>query len=460
MNTQKPTWFDTFFEAVSSTPEYKTLMWWMSDISKYEAELQQLDADTKDFSEIQNAFSKTFDTPEAREAWKNPPSLQARESEGEWKKWWKTGNAKDEEEVKDLIEVKYFENKEPATWWFKWVAWMQDLKDELTHNFIQPLQFQFFAEKLKKASEEKAPLLTNDENNEDSTSIEKEESPLLTREGLGVGDDTDKLYTDLYEAYKDFKVWIPTGLLFYWPPWTGKTYITKKLAQELNAWFIKKSVWELGSSYVHQTSKNIHNFFKQAKAASQKWPIVLFLDEIDSLVSKRWWNVDASKTEEVSQFLQEFNNLEDAPNLVIVAATNRPDNLDSAILRSGRFDKKIYIGEPDFIARKELFEIFIAKKDRPHTKLDYRELAMLSEWYVAADIEAIVNEAARDASKWILDLAALIQKWDHDPEKIRAELESHTISMELLKQAIIDTDSSLKMVDMSIYTKWLENLES
>jgi len=69
----------------------------------------------------------------------------------------------------------------------------------------------------------------------------------------------------------------------------------------------------------------------------------LFLDEIDSLVSKRDNKVDANKAEEVSQFLQEFNKLEDAPNLIVIAATNRPDHLDSAILRSGRLDKKFYI---------------------------------------------------------------------------------------------------------------------
>ena len=71
--------------------------------------------------------------------------------------------------------------------------------------------------------------------------------------------------------------------------------------------------------------------------------MILFLDEIDSLVSKRTNKVDANKAEEVSQFLQEFNALEDAPNLIVIAATNRPDHLDSALLRSGRLDKKFYI---------------------------------------------------------------------------------------------------------------------
>lgn len=117
---------------------------------------------------------------------------------------------------------------------------------------------------------------------------------------------------------------------------------------------------------MHETTKNIKAFFSGAKKASENGPVVLFLDEIDSLLSARTHNIDANKAEEVSQFLQEFNDLASAQNLIVIAATNRPDHLDSAILRSGRFDKKIYIAPPDFIARKEMFELYIAKLGRPH----------------------------------------------------------------------------------------------
>jgi transitional endoplasmic reticulum ATPase len=132
-------------------------------------------------------------------------------------------------------------------------------------------------------------------------------------------------------------------MLFYGPPGTGKTFITKKLAEELECGFVSKNMGEFGSSYVHQTTKNIKDFFEAVKKASEQEPILLFLDEIDSLVSARTSNIDSNKAEEVSQFLQEFNSLEDFPNLIVIAATNRPDHLDPAILRSGRLDKKIYI---------------------------------------------------------------------------------------------------------------------
>ena len=106
----------------------------------------------------------------------------------------------------------------------------------------------------------------------------------------------------------------------------------------------------------------------------------------------------------MSQFLQEFNSLEQSPNLIVIAATNRPDHLDPAILRSGRLDKKIYLGPPDEVARKALFLMYIEKAGRPSKKLDYDALATLTDGYVSSDIEAICDEVARDASRDLLDL--------------------------------------------------------
>lgn len=200
--------------------------------------------------------------------------------------------------------------KNPETWGFKGIAGMDDLKKELSESFIAPLRFKFLVEKLKKEGE----------NTPESTNTDVETDPKVA------------LYKKLSEAYDKFQVSIPTGLLFYGPPGTGKTYITKKLTEELGAGFIKKSLGEFGSSYMHETTKNIKAFFTGAKKAAEKGPIVLFLDEIDSLLSSRTNNIDANKAEEVSQFLQEFNDLASAQNLIVIAATNRPDHLDSAIL--------------------------------------------------------------------------------------------------------------------------------
>jgi len=304
---------------------------------------------------------------------------------------------------------------------------MTDLKRELNESFIKPLKFKFLIEKLRQNSEKNA----NEKSEKNTELLEK-----------------------LYSEYEKFKISIPTGMLLYGPPGTGKTFITKKLAEEIECGFVSKNMGEFGSSYLHQTTKNIKDFFDGVKKIAENESIILFLDEIDSLLSARTNNVDSNKAEEVSQFLQEFNALEEAKNLIVIAATNRPDHLDSAILRSGRLDKKIYIGPPDETAREELFRMYIEKMGRPHEKLDYHELAILTTNYVSADIEAICDEVARDASRNLLDLideaenGALTEK----------HLENHKITMEMLRETILEMPSSLKMVDMSIYENWLAKI--
>lgn len=304
---------------------------------------------------------------------------------------------------------------------------MTDLKRELNESFIKPLKFKFLIEKLRQNSEKNA----NEKSEKNTELLEK-----------------------LYSEYEKFKISIPTGMLLYGPPGTGKTFITKKLAEEIECGFVSKNMGEFGSSYLHQTTKNIKDFFDGVKKIAENEPIILFLDEIDSLLSARTNNVDSNKAEEVSQFLQEFNALEEAKNLLVIAATNRPDHLDSAILRSGRLDKKIYIGPPDETAREELFRMYIEKMGRPHEKLDYHELAILTTNYVSADIEAICDEVARDASRNLLDLIDEAE----NGKLTEKHLENHKITMEMLRETILEMPSSLKMVDMSIYENWLAKI--
>ena len=413
--------FENFLNSMLNSPEYKAMIWEF-DAKKTEKEISKMDQTIKKAWDIMNSFNEIFATPEVIEAWESYKPKPNTETQQKFSK------TTDEEKDGFNIEVKYFENKNPKTWGFGWVAGLEDLKQELMESFVNPLKFKFLVEWLEKEKE------------------------------LG---EKEKLYKKLHEAYEKLKVNIPTGLLMYGPPGTWKTFLSKKLAQELNAGFIAKSMWELGSSYMHQTTQNIKKLFDEAKKASEKGPIILFLDEIDSLVSARTDRVDANKAEEVSQFLQEFNKLaEEAPNLIVIAATNRPDHLDSALLRSGRLDKKIYVWLPDFETRKALFKVFIEKFDRPHKKLNYNKLSELTEGYVAADIENIVKEASRDASQWILEIVNLLDesKGKIDFEKINKDLEKHVLTQKLLEQAIKDTTSSVKMIDMSVYEKWKEKV--
>lgn len=449
MSSPKDSGFDAFFQAVTTSPEFKSAVtkdWKWDSVDLLEKSLLEMQSGVEKASSMMNTFNEKFATDEAKNignnasVWTNNSATHPP----------KTGNAKDETE-KPAIEVQHFTQVEWKPWGFEAVAGMDSLKEELKDSFIKPLKFKFLVEKLRKekwSHSEFVPESSNTEeskkNNEDaelnSAWQEKNKSELLER---------------LYAEYEKFKISIPTGMLFYGPPGTGKTFITKKLAEELGCGFISKNMGEFWSSYLHQTTKNIKDFFEWAKKAAENEPIILFLDEIDSLVSARTSNVDANKAEEVSQFLQEFNGLESAPNLIVIAATNRPDHLDSAILRSGRLDKKIYLGPPDDIARKALFQMYIEKKWRPSEKLDYDELTILTKDYVSADIEAICDEVARDASRNLLELID-----EAESGKLTEKLlQWNKITMDSLRKTILETPSSLKMVDMSIYTSWLEKIK-
>lgn len=425
--SKKDTGFDAFFQAVTTSPEFKSAInkdWKWDSMEALEKSLLDMQSGVEKASNMMNELNTKFATDEAKHIgnnssiWNNDSSATPP----------KTGNAKEETE-KPMIEVQHFTKVEWKPWGFEAVAGMDTLKEELKDSFIKPLRFKFMIEKLKKNPD--TDIKTPEE-------VKKHE-----------------LILKLYSEYEKFKISIPTGMLLYWPPGTGKTFITKKLAEELGCGFISKNMGEFGSSYLHQTTKNIKDFFDWAKKAAENEPIILFLDEIDSLVSARSTNVDANKAEEVSQFLQEFNALETAPNLIVIAATNRPDHLDSAILRSGRLDKKIYLGPPDDMARKALFQMYIDKAWRPHKKLDYDELSNLTKDYVSADIEAICDEVARDASR---DLLELIDEAETGTLTDK-DLSGKTITMDSLRATIAETPSSLKMVDMSIYTSWLEKIK-
>lgn len=126
---------------------------------------------------------------------------------------------------------------------------MDSLKDELKDSFIKPLKFKFLIEKLRKEKE------LNTIKNE-TEKLEKEINILPSEEKK------NELLERLYTEYEKFKISIPTGMLFYGPPGTGKTFITKKLAEELGCGFISKNMGEFGSSYLHQTTKNIKDFFE------------------------------------------------------------------------------------------------------------------------------------------------------------------------------------------------------
>jgi transitional endoplasmic reticulum ATPase len=198
------------------------------------------------------------------------------------------------------------------------------------------------------------------------------------------------------EKYKKFKLGIPNGILLYGPPGCGKTFIVRKLAEELGYNFIEVKASDVGSSYIHGSVAKISRVFDQAKDTA---PSIIFFDEIEGLIPDRD-NLGESgsyKQEEINQFLEEINDSGDS-NVLVVGATNRPHLIDKAILRSGRMDKRILVPPPDSDARKELFKFCLM--GRPVSEnINYDLLANKTENFVSSDIELIVESSARMAVK-------------------------------------------------------------
>ena len=150
----------------------------------------------------------------------------------------------------------------------------------------------------------------------------------------------------------------------------------------------------VGTPYIHGAVGNIAKVFEMARMSS---PAIIFIDEIEGLIPKReelGAHADVKK-EEINEFLVQLNNAGES-RILVVGATNRPQMIDTAILRSGRMDKRVYVPPPDFEARKEMFQICLA--GRPYDeKINFDNLATMTENYVGSDIELIVTETARDA---------------------------------------------------------------
>jgi transitional endoplasmic reticulum ATPase len=193
-------------------------------------------------------------------------------------------------------------------------------------------------------------------------------------------------------AFERLGIKPPTGVLLYGPPGTGKTMLAKAVANESKANFILVNGPELMSKWVGESEKAVRKIFEKARQTS---PSIIFFDEIDSLVPKRGASQDSSGVTEkvVNQLLTEMNGLQEMKDVVIIGATNRPDLLDSALLRPGRFDRIVLVSIPDAKSRKEVFKLHTKKMPlAKDVKLD--ELVPKTEGYVGADIESVCREAA------------------------------------------------------------------
>lgn len=198
------------------------------------------------------------------------------------------------------------------------------------------------------------------------------------------------------DSYENLGVKPTSGLLLYGPPGTGKTMLAKAVANESDANFISVKGPQLLSKWVGESEKRVREVFKKAKQVA---PTVVFFDELDALASRRGSSAGENVSERVvSQILTEMSGLEDLKDVIVIGATNRPDMIDSALLRPGRFDNQLYVGAPDEDARREIFKIHT--QDIPLADdVDLEVLVEKTDRYSGADIESVCREAALNAMR-------------------------------------------------------------
>jgi cell division protease FtsH len=194
------------------------------------------------------------------------------------------------------------------------------------------------------------------------------------------------------ERYRAAGAKVPKGVLLEGPPGTGKTLLARAVAGEANVSFIQVSASEFVQMYVGLGASRVRDLFKLAKENS---PCVIFIDEIDAVGKKRGSsgnNGNDEREQTLNQILTSMDGFEQSDSIIVLAATNRADTLDSALTRSGRFDRKVGVGMPDVSGRRKILDVHLKGKTvEPNTDLD--EIAILTSGFSGADIENMANEA-------------------------------------------------------------------
>jgi len=285
-----------------------------------------------------------------------------------------------------------------------------------------------------------------------NTSVEVKEEPVDVSKIEGVSNLVDISYDDiggLKEEVKKVREMIeiplkkpelfdklgiapPKGVLMHGPPGTGKTLLAKAVANESDAHFIVINGPEIMSKYVGGSEENLREFFEEAE---ENAPSIIFIDELDAIAPKREETQGESERRTVAQLLTLMDGLNSRGQVVVIGATNRPDSLDGALRRPGRFDREIEIGVPDKDERKEIMEIHT--RGMPLAEdVDLDEIAETTHGFVGADLEALAKEAAmRVVRRIIPDLTS-------DEEIPQEVLEKLVVTKDDFKSALKEIQPS------------------
>ena len=193
--------------------------------------------------------------------------------------------------------------------------------------------------------------------------------------------------------YKEIGASMPKGILLVGPPGTGKTMLAKAVAGESNVPFFSMSGSEFVEMFVGMGASKVRDLFKQAK---EKAPCIVFIDEIDAIGQKRnsgQYGGNDEREQTLNQLLTEMDGFEDNNGVIILAATNRPESLDPALTRPGRFDRRVPVELPDLKGREEILKVH-AKKIALAPDVDFNTVARMASGASGAELANIVNEAA------------------------------------------------------------------
>ena len=262
------------------------------------------------------------------------------------------------------------------------------------------------------------------------------------------------------DAYEALSIEVPKGVLLFGPPGTGKTLLAKAVATESGANFIAVRGPEVLSKWVGESEKAIREIFRKARQAA---PTVVFFDEIDAVAPARGMGIDTGVTERiVNQLLAEMDGIEKLENVVIIAATNRPDILDPALLRPGRFDRLIYVPPPDKQARLEILKVH-TRKVALDEDVSLEELAERTEGYTGADLAALVREATLRALREAMKACGSKAEKECTDQSCKDTKIQECLTGSLIKVGKRHFDEALRKVRPSVsnemvqfYQSWLE----